>query len=114
MIKRPKTRPKAGWPHLRPSPPLSVEEAALVEEYAGLGFPQKLQASAMWLDEGERISDWVEAMHSFDEGRGLSELLDLLRSKRELPPKDRRHLADLIKRHKFKNAGNEEKYIRNK
>ena len=111
MIKRPKKRPKTNWPHLRPSPPLSAGEAALAEEYAGLGFPQKLQTYAMWLDEGERISDWVEAMHSFDEGRGLSDLLHLLRCKCELPPEDRRHLADLIKRHRFENLSDED-YVR--
>jgi hypothetical protein len=111
VIKRPKARPKADWPHLRPSAALSVEEAALVAEYAGLGFPQKLQAYAMWLDEGEHISQWVEAMYSFDEGRGLSELLGLLRSKSTLPPEDRRHLADLIKRYKFETLSDKD-YIR--
>ena len=111
MIKHPKTLPKADWLHLQPSPPLSVEEAALAEEYAGMGFPQKLQPYAMWLDEGERISDWVEAMYSFDEGRGLSELLGLLRSKSELPPEGRRHLADLIKRYQFGNLSDKD-YIR--
>jgi hypothetical protein len=111
VIKRPKKRPKTNWPHVRPSHTLSAEEEVALKEYAGMGVPQKLQDRAMWLDEGERISDWVEAMHSFDEGRGLSELLGLLRSKRELPPEDRRHLADLIKRHKFENLS-DEVYIR--
>ena len=38
VIKRPKTRPKADWPHLRPSRPLSVEEAACWKSTLGWAF----------------------------------------------------------------------------
>jgi hypothetical protein len=106
LSKAPKAkRRNVKWSQFDSKSYLSKEQVQEMEQLAGWGIPPDLDSRAMWLEVGEHPSDWVEAIHAFDVRGDKNELLRLLRSGCELPPSDCSHLADLIVRKKFVNAG---------
>jgi hypothetical protein len=61
---------------------------------------------AFWLnaEQRQRIGPWIDALEQIDKNDNKAPLLDLLRSKRELPDEARVFLADLLERYQLTRA----------
>jgi hypothetical protein len=61
---------------------------------------------AFWLsaDQRQRVGPWIDALEQIDQNGNKAPLLELLRSRRELPHDAREFLADLLERYQLTRA----------